>query len=122
MTATLSTEELLSAALDADPGNHLLRYALADCLEESAGAVECAVCSVRWGWTVLARSRHLRHLLRHRWGRVRVHLHGLRRGRATAPAGREVRPLLRHRAGERRAAGASRGVSGAGPTGAGARL
>lgn len=44
MTATLSTEELLSAALDADPGNHLLRYALADCLEESAGAVECAVC------------------------------------------------------------------------------
>lgn len=44
MTATLSTEAALSAALDADPGNHLLRYALADCLEESAGTVECAVC------------------------------------------------------------------------------
>lgn len=42
MTATtLSTEDALSAALDADPGNHLLRYALADCLEESAGAVDC---------------------------------------------------------------------------------
>ena len=45
MTATtLSTEDALSAALDADPGNHLLRYALADCLEESAGTVGCAVC------------------------------------------------------------------------------
>jgi hypothetical protein len=45
VTATLSTEELLSAALDADPGNHLLRYALADCLEESAGAVGCPKCT-----------------------------------------------------------------------------
>lgn len=44
MTATLSTEAALSAALDADPGNHLLRYALADCLEESAGTVECQQC------------------------------------------------------------------------------
>lgn len=45
MTATtLSTEDALSAALDADPGNHLLRYALADCLEESAGAVDCGRC------------------------------------------------------------------------------
>jgi hypothetical protein len=41
---TLNTEELLSAALDADPGNHLLRYALADCLEESAGTVGCPEC------------------------------------------------------------------------------
>lgn len=45
MTATtLSTEDALSAALDADPGNHLLRYALADCLEESAGTVGCPKC------------------------------------------------------------------------------
>lgn len=44
MTATLSTEAALQAALDADPANHLLRYALADCLEESAGTVGCAVC------------------------------------------------------------------------------
>jgi len=44
MTATLSTEDSLQAALDADPGNHLLRYALADCLEESAGTVECQQC------------------------------------------------------------------------------
>ena len=45
MTATtLSTEDALSAALDADPGNHLLRYALADCLEESAGTVGCPEC------------------------------------------------------------------------------
>ena len=44
MTATLSAEDALQAALDADPGNHLLRYALADCLEESAGTVECQQC------------------------------------------------------------------------------
>jgi len=44
MTATLSTEDSLQAALDADPGNHLLRYALADCLEESAGTVGCGRC------------------------------------------------------------------------------
>lgn len=56
MTATLSTEELLSAALDADPGNHLLRYALADCLEESAGAVACGRCD---GLGLYARQRGL---------------------------------------------------------------
>jgi hypothetical protein len=44
MTATLSAEDALQAALDADPGNHLLRYALADCLEESAGTVGCPEC------------------------------------------------------------------------------
>jgi hypothetical protein len=53
---TLNTEELLSAALDADPGNHLLRYALADCLEESAGAVACGRCD---GLGLYARQRGL---------------------------------------------------------------
>lgn len=44
MTEVLNTEDGLQAALDTDPGNHLLRYALADCLEESAGTETCAVC------------------------------------------------------------------------------
>lgn len=56
MTVTQSTEGLLSAALDADPGNHLLRYALADCLEESAGTAECWRCG---GLGVYARERGL---------------------------------------------------------------
>jgi hypothetical protein len=53
---TLNTEELLSAALDADPGNHLLRYALADCLDESAGTVACGRCD---GLGLYARQRGL---------------------------------------------------------------
>ena len=56
MTATLSTEAALSAALDADPGNHLLRYALADCLDESAGTVACGRCD---GLGLYARQRGL---------------------------------------------------------------
>lgn len=56
MTATLSTEDALQAALDADPANHLLRYALADCLEESAGAVACGRCD---GLGLYARQRGL---------------------------------------------------------------
>lgn len=38
MTDALSTEDGLQAALDADPGNHLLRYALADVRARILGA------------------------------------------------------------------------------------
>ncbi len=44
MTEVLNTEDGLQAALDADPANHLLRYALADCLDESAGTAGCPEC------------------------------------------------------------------------------
>lgn len=40
----LSDIERLNRELDERPGDRLLRYMLADCLEESAGTVECAAC------------------------------------------------------------------------------
>ena len=40
----LSDIERLNRELDERPGDQLLRYMLADCLEESAGTVECPKC------------------------------------------------------------------------------